>query len=855
MSEATTRVGAAPDRTVRDLPVRSLPSSTYRLQMRAEFSFADATAVVDHLHDLGISHVYLSPILQATPGSTHGYDVVDHSRVSEELGGREALQVLAAACRERGMGVVCDVVPNHMAVPTPLWLNRAMWSVLRDGPGSRYARWLDVDWTVESRAVLMPVLGERIGDVLEAGQLSLDTVEVPTGPGGEVVTERVLRYYDHVLPVRAGTEDLPLPELVDRQWYRLAHWRVADEELNYRRFFDVDTLAAVRVEDPEVFRATHEVLVDLYREGTVDGFRIDHPDGLADPAGYLRRLARVGGGEDRPWVVVEKILEGQEALLADWACDGTTGYETLARVSGLLVNSFAAGPAHALYAELAGPEEARELQDVVEEAKREVVAGAQYAEVHRLVDLLVEICSDDVHLRDHTRRALHDCVEELLVAMPRYRAYIVPGEPVPAEALAVVEEAAHRARQKLTPERHATLATVVDLVLGRDLEGLDLTSDERDRGPADAARRRELVVRFQQTTGPVMAKGVEDTAFYRWQRFVALNEVGGDPATFGITNEEMHAFAEHLASAWPSTMTTLSTHDTKRSEDSRARLLAAVEEPERWVEAVRSWHEAGAAHRTGDGLPDGGTEYLLWQTLVATWPITPERLLTYLQKATREAKRHTTWTSPDEHYEQALADFAVAVLEDEELSTAVEAFVDGIQPWTRVITLGQKLLQLCLPGVPDVYQGTELVDRSLVDPDNRRAVDYEDRRARLARLDAGEAPVDLDDEKLLLTSRALRLRRDRPDDFRGPDADYHPLATSTGNAFAFGRGGGAEPSVAVVLTRRPAELERLGGWGQHSAYLPEGGWTDVLTGRSTDGGQVSLADLLTDLPVALLVRS
>ena len=837
------------------LPVRSLPSSTYRLQMRAEFTFEDAVAVVDHLHDLGVSHVYLSPILQATPGSTHGYDVVDHSRVSDELGGRDGLQALAAACRERGMGVVVDVVPNHMAVPTPLWLNRAMWSVLRDGPGSRYARWLDVDWTVESRAVLMPVLGERIGDVLQAGELSLDTVDVPTGPDGAVVSERVLRYYDHVLPLRQGTEDLPLPELVDRQWYRLAHWRVADEELNYRRFFDVDTLAAVRVEDPEVFGATHEVLVDLYRDGAVDGFRIDHPDGLADPAGYLRRLAGIGGGEDRPWVVVEKILEGQEALLAGWACDGTTGYETLARVSGLLVNSFAAGPAHALYAELAGPEEARELEDVVEEAKREVVAGAQYAEVHRLVDLLVEICSDDVHLRDHTRRGLHDCVEELLVAMDRYRAYIVPGEPVPAEALAVVEEAAHRARGRLAPERHATLAVVVDLVLGRDLEGLDLTSDERDRGPADAARRRELVVRFQQTTGPVMAKGVEDTAFYRWQRFVALNEVGGDPATFGITNEEMHAFAEHLASTWPSTMTTLSTHDTKRSEDSRARLLAAVEEPERWVEAVRSWHQAAAGHRTGEGLPDGGTEYLLWQTLVATWPITPERLLTYLQKATREAKRHTTWTSPDEHYEKALDDFAVAVLEDEELSTAVEAFVDGIQPWTRVITLGQKLLQLCLPGVPDVYQGTELVDRSLVDPDNRREVDYDDRRARLARLDAGEAPVDLDDEKLLLTSRALRLRRERPDDFRGPDAAYHPLATSTGNAFAFGRGRDGESSVAVVLTRRPAELDRLGGWGQHSAYLPEGRWTDVLTGKDTDGGQVSLAELLSDLPAALLVRA
>lgn len=836
--------------------------STYRLQLRPEFTFADALGVVDHLEALGVSHAYLSPVLQAAPGSTHGYDVVDHSRINTELGGEAGLRELAGALHARGIGVIADVVPNHMDVPTPLWHNRAMWSVLRDGPGSAYARWLDVDWTVPQRAVLMPVLGARIGDVLDAGELSLATEEVPVGEDGAVVTETVLRYYDHVLPVRAGTEDLPMAELVDRQWYRLAYWRVADEELNYRRFFDVDTLAAVRVEDPDVFEATHRVLLDLFAEGVLDGFRIDHPDGLADPRGYLRRLAEARGPQgQRPYVVVEKILEGEEQLPADWPCDGTTGYDTLRRISGVLVNPSAEAPLTLLHAEVGTSSGASvgDYHELVDTAKHEVVQGGQYAEVHRLVDLLVDICADDVHLRDHTRRALQDAVTELLVAMDRYRAYVVPGEAPDAEAVAVVSEAAHRARQHLPEDRHATLDLVAELVLGRDLVpggsgAADRATPEDQGGAAGLARRRELVVRFQQTCGPVMAKGVEDTAFYRWHRFVALNEVGGDPSRFGVTPEELHAAAERMAATWPATMTTLSTHDTKRSEDARARLLAAVEDPERWVGAVRGWHEQAAAHRSGDEV-DGDTELLLWQTLVATWPITEERLLGYLTKATREAKLRTTWTSPDEAYEQAVADLATGVLGDEDLRGGVATFVDAVQPWTRAVTLAQKALQLVLPGVPDVYQGTELVDRSLVDPDNRRPVDYADRAARLAHLDGGGAPRDLDDEKLLVTSRALRLRRDLPEAFTGPDAGYEPVATSSGNALAFARGPVGAPEVVLVVTRRPGELDRLGGWGRHTVHLPDGSWTDVLTGAAWEGGGTLADDLLARLPVALLRRA
>jgi (1->4)-alpha-D-glucan 1-alpha-D-glucosylmutase len=808
-----------------------VPTSTYRLQIAPGFGFDDAAAVVDYLHDLGVSHVYVSPVLQPVPGSAHGYDVVDHSRLNSEAGGEPAFRQLVSELHDVGMGVVVDVVPNHMAVPTPAWLNAQLWSVLRDGPGSPYAGWFDVDWSVPSHALLMPVLGSRIGQVLAASELRLDT----GGPDGD---ETVLRYVDHELPVRAGTESLPLAELVDRQWYRLAHWRVADEELNYRRFFDVDTLAAVRVEDPDVFDATHRLLLDLVADGSLDGLRIDHPDGLADPRAYLARLAERTDGS---WVVVEKILEGSETLPDDWRCAGTTGYDSLLRVGGLFVDPSGAAPLAALLTELTG--DPPELGPVVEQAKREVVAGGLYAEVHRLVDLLRSICDDDVRLRDHTPRALHEAVRELLVAMDRYRAYVVPGEAAPAASVHAIQAAAEVACEHLPDFRHDTVNLVRDLSLGREIG---------TAGRADDPARAELVVRFQQTCGPVMAKGVEDTAFYRWFRLASLDEVGGDPARFGVAGEEVHAFAERLQREWPTTMTTLSTHDTKRSEDVRARLAVLSELPGAWADAVRGWWMAAAPHR--DPLVDPRTEYLVWQTLVGTWPIEADRLHRYLEKAVREAKLLTSWTSPDGDYEAAVHRFVDGVVHDAGITTSVQELVQQTAEPARAGLLGQKLVQLLMPGVPDVYQGTELVDLSLVDPDNRRPVDFADRRARLARLDAGASPRDLDDEKLLVTSRALRLRRDHPEWFVGEQAQYHAVATSTGNAFALGRGDD-EPRVVGVATRLAVSLDRYGGWQDHTVTLPDGVWCDVLTGRSLDGGAVRLADLLSPLPVALLVRA
>ncbi|ADB29857.1 malto-oligosyltrehalose synthase [Kribbella flavida DSM 17836] len=803
----------------------AVPISTYRLQVHAEFGFDAAADVVEYLHDLGVSHAYLSPILQAAPGSTHGYDVVDHSRVSEPAGGRAAFDRLAAKLADHRMGAIADVVPNHVAVPTPARLNKALWSVLRDGPGSPYADWFDVDWGAGNQPLLMAVLGQRIGNVLADDELSVDL-------SGD---EPVLRYYEHEFPLRPGTEDLPMAELVTEQWYRLAHWRVADEELNYRRFFDVDTLAAVRVETQEVFEATHELLFALLHEGKLHGFRIDHPDGLADPRGYLRRLAERTGGA---WVVVEKILEGDEELPRDWPCAGTTGYDALLRVGGLFVDPAGAAPLAAYHSELTG--EPADFGPVVEQAKREVVEHGQYAEVHRLVELLARICQDDVRLRDHTRRAFHEVVVELLVNFDRYRAYVVPGEPAPAEAVEVLEHVAELARRNLDEEQQDTLDLVRDLLLGRQA-GTASRIDEQ--------ARHELIVRFQQTCGPVMAKGVEDTAFYRWFRLSSLNEVGGNPEHFGVSPEEFHAYAGRLNDHWPRTMTTLSTHDTKRSEDVRARLTVLSEQPTAWVEAVRSWRSMTEDRR--GPLLDGSTEYLIWQTLLGTWndgPLAEDRLQGYLQKAIREAKRHTSWTSPDAEYEEAVAAFATAVLADSAVLESVRRFADAQAPYVRAATLGQKLIQLTMPGVPDVYQGSELVDLSLVDPDNRRPVDYRERIERLARLDGGSPPKDLADEKLLVTSRALRLRRQHPDAFAG---SYTPLPTSTGHAVAFARA----DAVITLATRLPVALHRLGGWGDSRVVLPDGDWQDVLTGRSVGSGAARIDELLAELPVALLARS
>jgi (1->4)-alpha-D-glucan 1-alpha-D-glucosylmutase len=796
------------------------PISTLRLQLEPRFTLYDAASHASHFAALGVSHLYLSPILQASAGSTHGYDVVDHSRVAEDLGGEEGFRALVGAAHAHGLGIVVDVVPNHMTAPTPLSGNAALWSVLREGRESPYARWFDIDWDAQAGRILLPVLGGTLDSVVSAGELAL----------GDHEGETVVRYFDHVFPVKPGTERMPLGELLEVQHYRLADWRLGGTELNYRRFFDVTSLIAVRVEEPEVFDATHAHLLALVREGAIDGLRIDHPDGLADPRGYLDRLAEQTGGA---WVVVEKILEGHETLPRDWACAGTTGYDALLRVGGLFVDPDGEATLTALSDELLG--EHQDLETMVAEAKAYVVDNVLEAEVRRL--LRQAHAARPGLEAEPARRSL----EALLVAMDRYRAYLRPGQQPDPEQVDVVQAAASRARDRLAPGDADALAVLVELAVGAGES-------------ADSAAAEDFLVRFQQTCGPVMAKGIEDTTFYRHVRLTSLNEVGGDPGRMGVPAGEFHDFCQALSREWPTTMTTLSTHDTKRSEDVRARLAVLSERPEEWADWLRTARAAVDPYRSS--LVDPATEYLLWQALVGAWPVTTERLAAYATKATKEAKAHTSWTDPDTDYEAAIEGFVTGIVEDPDVVDLVEGWHAETAHETRANILGEKLLQLTMPGVPDVYQGTDLVDPSLVDPDNRRPVDHAAHAARLARLDAGTHPADLDDEKLLVTVRALRLRREHPDAFVGVGADHLPLISSSDHLLAYARGRADAPVAVVLATRLAGRLADRGGWAGATVRLPEGEWRDAFSGRTTSGGEVPVSSLLTDggLPVALLTR-
>ena len=819
-----------------------LPASTYRLQLTPEFGFADAADQAGYLAELGITHAYLSPILQAAPGSQHGYDVVDHSRISAELGGEDGFRYLAARLRHMGIGLVVDIVPNHMGVPVPEYLNRQLWSVLAGGRESPHAHWFDIDWDAGGGRLLLPVLPAPLDHCLDELRLS----RLGSVPGATAATDDddalVLCYHDHVLPVRPGTESLRLPDLLAAQFYRLDGWRSAATELNWRRFFDISSLIAIRVEEPDVFAATHGLLLGLVAEDLIDGLRIDHPDGLADPRGYLRQLATAASGR---WIVAEKILAAGEKLPSDWECAGTTGYDALAAVGEVFTSSDGARQLGTKYAQFAGGP--ADFATAAWAARRETAGRQLSAEVSRLVRLLGKL--GDPVLENVPAADLHAVLAELLAASDVYRAYVVPGEEPPAESVARVSAAGVAARSRLPGRLHPAAKLIAALLLGR--------------GPGASERPvgDDLIVRFQQTCAAVQAKGVEDTAAYRWTRLVSANEVGADPDHPGRAAAEFHRIARHLAGAWPGTMTTLSTHDTKRQEDVRARLAALAESAEAWTREVAYWHRR-ASDLAGGSWLDPPTEYLMWQTLVGAWPIDADRLISYLRKAMREAKLTTSWTDPDAEYETAALSFAGLALADSEISERIAAFVAWIAPDAAVNSLGAKLVQLTMPGVPDIYQGCELAGMALVDPDNRRPVDFGRRQQLLTDLtDLTNLATadDLDAAKLRVTSAALRLRRSHPDWFA---AGYQPL-TATGpagaHALAFCRGGQA----ITVATRLPGKLRRSGGWRDTALALPHGRWLDVLSGseygstgsrrRDADGGRALLADLTRRLPVALLV--
>ncbi len=813
------------------------PASTYRLQLTPEFGFADAADQAGYLAELGITHAYLSPILQAAPGSQHGYDVVDHSRISAELGGEDGFRYMAARFRRVGIGLVVDVVPNHMAVSAPEYLNRQLWSVLASGQQSPHAHWFDIDWDACGGQLLLPVLSQPLDHCLDELRLSrLGSVR-----GVTAVTDdddaTVLCYHDHVLPVRPGTGSLLLPDLLAAQCYRLGSWRSAATELNWRRFFDISSLIAIRVEEPDVFAATHGLLLGLVAEGLIDGLRIDHPDGLADPRGYLRQLATAASGR---WIVAEKILAAGEELPADWPCAGTTGYDALAVVGEVFTSSDGARQLGTEYAQFAdGPVD---FATAARAARRETASRPLSAEVSRLARLLGRF--GDPVVESVPAADLHAVLAELLAAFDVYRAYVVPGEEPPAASVARVRAAAAAARLRLTARLHPAADLIAELLLGRAVSA------------GVVPVRDELIVRFQQTCAAVQAKGVEDTAAYRWTRLVSANEVGADPDHPGRAAAEFHRFAQHLAGAWPASMTTLSTHDTKRQEDVRARLAALAESADAWTREVAYWHRRASDLSAGAPL-DPPTEYLMWQTLVGSWPIDADRLASYLRKAMREAKLTTSWTEPDAAYEAAALAFAGRALADSEISGRIAAFVAWIGPDAAVNSLGAKLVQLTMPGVPDIYQGCELAGMALVDPDNRRPVDF-DRRQQMLNSDLATSD-ELDTAKLLVTSAALRLRRSHPDWFA---AGYRPLSATGAagaHALAFCRAGQA----ITVATRLPGKLRRSGGWRDTALALPPGRWLDVLSGsefgsadsrrRDKETGRAMLADLTRRLPVALLV--
>lgn len=896
-----------------------VPRATYRLQLHRGFSLNDAAGIVEFLSSIGVSHVYLSPILQSAPGSTHGYDVVDPTRIDSDRGGADGFGSLLSACRRVGLGIVVDIVPNHVDVGSP---HNPWWqSVLRLGPASAWAKAFDIEWEAcpgrDAPAVLLSVLGSALADELAAGRVRLirdggsicvgyyekrfplrpesvaqllanaamyltssDGVTAlaaqyaAAGEGGGVDGARasvvdvdaldrllgaLLVDRDDVaaaadgLLARTNEDAAALQRLLDAQHYRLAYWKGARNDLNYRRFFNVDNLGALRVDVPAVFDAAHGLVLKLVADGAVNGLRVDHPDGLRDPRGYFERL-RSGAGE--AWIVAEKILQPGERLRDAWPIDGTTGYDFLNEALGVLVDPAAEAPLSRTYDSFVdGP---TELGEIDFEARMLAAKELLAADLKRLVRI-VERCAERHGRLDHAPALLAEAVATFAAVMPIYRTYVQAerGEIDDADVRAIefAADAAARRRPDLAPEPIAAL---------RDLLLLRMRSD--DGGDGSDAPEDDFVARFQQYSAPVMAKGVEDTAFYRFNRFVALNEVGGEPDRFGIGLAAFHEAMQLRAARWPRSMLTTSTHDTKRGEDVRARLAAISEVPAAWDAAVNEWSRM-AREIAGHTKTTRAAEYLLYQTLVGAWPIEADRVVAFMTKAAREAKTRTSWVANDEAYEAALESFVRSVMGDEGFCRSIDAFVDCVRRAGRVKGLAQLLLKLTCPGVPDVYQGCELWDSSLVDPDNRRAVDFDLRRrlaAELEKMSPAAVWRTLDDgddagvSKLFTLQQGLAIRRHHPAVF-GAESGYQPMDVSGSGAervLAFARcdrDGAAR--VCVVVPRLTVDGEAARSVTIDLPRSASGGaWRQVLSGESIETGRRSVAELFGIASLALLAE-
>jgi len=948
-----------------------IPAATYRFQFHRRFRFEHAVALVAYLEALGVTDLYASPIFQARRGSLHGYDVTDPTRLNAELGGEGHFESLAKALKGRGMGLLVDIVPNHMAASVE---NRWWMDVLESGQGSPFAGFFDIDWHSPKKAlsgkVLLPILGGPYGRMIEEQELSLhlekggflvhchsaklpvsihsyprilslrlSSLEETYGPdhpsfrelwdlittiehlakttavdaesarerytSEEEIKERLLRLYTERHEIREHIEETlrtvngrkgdpasfdPLDRILSEQHYWLSFWRLANEEINYRRFFAVSELVSLRVEDPRVFDASHDLVLRLVREGKVTGLRVDHIDGLYDPHGYLVRLMqRLTGSEDANpspgfYVLVEKILGRDEVLPPAWPIHGTTGYDFLNALNGVFVSAGGVKTMDEIYARFIGV--APNFRETVYRSKKMVMDSLFAGEMHSLGQHLGRLAEQDRYARDLPRKELHAALIEVTACFPVYRTY-AHGHELPARDVRYIAKALKEAQQRSTEASTPVFDFLRRVLLLEIPPGLAGTEREE---------WLRFLMRWQQFTGPIMAKGFEDTSLYIYTRLVSMNEVGGNPASAGVPVNAFHIRCGTAADRWPHTMNATTTHDTKRSEDVRARINVLSEIPEEWETRLRQWTRQNAGKKrivNGVATPDPGEEILLYQTLLGAWPIEEKelpglqaRIGSYMVKALREAKVHTRWIRPNIAYESAVKEFAASLLKDPSQETS--AFLADFLPFQRKVahygalnSLAQVLLKIAAPGVPDFYQGTELWDFSLVDPDNRRPVDYPHRTRLLTELMimerrgltplAGELLSSWEDGrvKLFTTYKALTFRRDRKELFL--DGAYVPLTVTGGvkdHALAFARKRGDAWAIATVprLATRLAPPGQfplgLGVWGARTAVrLPTeapGRWRNVFTGEILHAAGRGGAKLLHlhavfhDFPVAFL---
>jgi len=861
-------------------------AATYRLQVHKDFTLDAAGRILPYLADLGISHVYLSPCLQAAPGSMHGYDVTDPSRISEDLGGEQAWERFVEGARRNNLGILIDIVPNHMSAThnNPWWEH-----VLAHGPFSEYAHFFDIKLPLHHPfRVHICVLAHAYGEALQAGELKLDIKDGlprlahydnswPLGPGswGELLSvsgsapqDTCFAELEALLEIRSADEEQRQryeglakragellagaradgrlqaakevldadPERLDavlqRQYYMLHGWKIAGEVGNYRRFFDVNSLIGVRTELPEVMSATHARIEKMVSEQQVQGLRIDHPDGLRDPREYFQRLRELlPDGR----VYVEKILDNDEKLVEDWPIDGTVGYDFLAKVNRLWMDDQRVDTLTATYSDFTG--HSVNLAKLIREKKRHIADDTFAADMERLAVLALKSARADWHSRDISPHHLREALTRFTVAFGVYRSYRT-AHTLHDQDKRVVADAVQSARIASTEVDGVAFDFLLALFTKSDL-------DEREA---------EFVMQWQQLAPAVMAKGVEDTTFYCFDRLVSCNEVGAQASLVGISADRFHEFCHYLGERWPNNMLATSTHDNKRSEDVRTRISLLSEIPDRWSEALHAWSLLNAP-AWNNRTPDRHAEYLLYQTLIGAWPISQERCWQYMLKACREAKIRTSWHEPNTGYEENIRGFVESVFRNTDFIASLEAFIEPLIQPGRINGLSQTLLKMMVPGVPDFYQGTELWDLSLVDPDNRRPVDFDQRRELLQRcgsLSAAEVMRDWDSglPKLWLTSRVLGLRRQRPQDF-AVDSRYQPLVAQglhLGNLLAFRRG----DNLIAVVPRFTMSVN--GDWGDTNLPLPRGEWKNFFTGASAQGA-VTPQELFGEFPVALLVRN